>query len=145
MEYRENLEWIEYNPKGFNKYVGPFNIARIADDRFYMCLTIRDEHLNQGGVVHGGVSMTLADNGMGVAAFISAGQPASTIEFSAKFIAAAKMGDPLHGEAVIERRTKDLCFLTAELWSGQRKSFVASGVWKYINPPRIGDGWSSIS
>ena len=35
--------------------------------------------------IYGGVSMTLADNGMGVAAFISGQQPASTIEFNGKF------------------------------------------------------------
>lgn len=145
MEFRDDLEWVDYNPKGFNKFVGPFNIARIAEDRFYMYLAIREEHLNQGGVVHGGVSMTLADNGMGVAAFISGAQPASTIEFSAKFIAAAKSGSPLYGEAVIERRTKDVCFLTSELWSAGRKTFVASGVWKYINLGEKGDGWGPVS
>lgn len=145
MEFRDNLEWIDYNPKGFNRFVGPFNIARLSDERFYMYLDIRDEHLNQGGVVHGGVSMTLADNGMGVAAFVSGQQPASTIEFNGKFIAAAKSDSPLYGEAAIERRTKDVCFLTAELWSGGRKTFIASGVWKYINLGEKGDGWGAIT
>lgn len=145
MEIRTDLDWIDYNPKGFNLYVGPFNIARLAEDRFYMMLPIREDHLNQGGVVHGGVSMTLADNGMGVAAFVSGGNPASTIEFSAKFVAAAKLGAPLYGEAVIERRTRDLCFVSAELWSGGRKTLIASGVWKYITPKVRGDGWGPVA
>lgn len=145
MEFRDDLNWIDYNPKGFNLYVGPFNIARLAEDRFYLSLVVRDDHLNQGGVVHGGVSMTLADNAMGVGASINGEQPASTIEFSAKFLAAAKFGAPLYGEAVVERRTKDLCFMSAELWNGGRKTLTASGVWKYIAPKTSGDGWVPIS
>ena len=145
MEFRDDLDWIDYSPRGFNRYVGPFNIARLSEDRFYMYLAIREEHLNQGGVVHGGVSMTLSDNAMGVAAYVSGGQPASTVEFGAKFIAAAKFGSPLYGEAVIERRTKDLCFASAQLWSGGRKTLIASGVWKYITPKAASEGWGPIS
>lgn len=133
MEFRDDLEEFEYTPKGFNHLVGPFHIARLTESEYRMHLDIRDDHLNQGGVVHGGVTMTLADNAMGMAASHSAGgAPASTIEFDVKFIAAAKASGPLYGAVFIERRTKDVCFMTAELWSGGRKTATASGVWKYI-------------
>lgn len=141
MEFRDDLDWIDYNPKGFNELVGPFFIARLSETEFRMHLHIRDEHLNQGGVVHGGVSMTLTDNAMGIAAFTVTGQPVSTIEFGAKFIAAAKGGGPLYGRAVVERRTRDLCFLTGELWSEGRKTLTASGVWKLISPRQF-EGWT---
>ena len=139
MEFRDDFEWIDYAARGFNLHVGPFFIACVAPDEYRMHLHIREEHLNQGGVVHGGVSMTLADNAMGIATSHAAGMvPASTIEFGMKFIAAGKGGGPLYGAARIERRTKDIAFLTAELWSHGRKTATASGVWKYIEPKT---GW----
>ncbi|MEM7269136.1 MAG: PaaI family thioesterase [Pseudomonadota bacterium] len=140
MDYRDDLDWIDYSPRGFNVHAGPFRIARLDEARFYMALEIEARHLNQGGVVHGGVSMTLADNAMGMAAFYVGGErPASTIEFSCKLIAAAKHGSPLYGEAEVVRQTKDVAFVNAELWSGGRRTFLASGVWKYINPKGWGE------
>lgn len=139
MEFRDDLDWIRYRPVGFNQHAGPFFIAHVEGPAYYMHLHIKPHHLNQGGVVHGGVSMTLADNAMGVAAWHAAGErPTATIEFGMKFIAAGKAGGPLYGRAEIERRTKDLCFLSGELWSHGRKIATASGVWKYIDPP---NGW----
>lgn len=141
MEFRDDLDWLDYRPKGFNAYVGPFFIARLTDTEYRMHLNIQDHHLNQGGVVHGGVSMTLMDNAMGMASHYESGQPVATIEFAAKFIAAAKGGGPLYGRALIERRTADLCFMTGELWSHGRKTLTASGVWKCIAPKGPADGW----
>lgn len=138
MEFRDDYDWIDYNPKGFNIHAGPFNIARLSETEFYMYLDIEDRHLNQGGVVHGGVTMTLADNAMGMAAYYAGGKPASTIEFGCKLIAAAKGGLPLYGKTWVERSTKDICFMSAELWSDGRKTMTASGVWKYIQPKQWG-------
>ncbi|WP_340109883.1 PaaI family thioesterase [Pikeienuella sp. HZG-20] len=133
MEFRDDLEWIDYDPIGFNIHVGPFFIASVGGGVYRMHLMIEPRHLNQGGVVHGGVSMTLADNAMGMSArFEAGGTPASTIEFGMKFIAAAKAGGPLYGAARVERRTPDVCFMTGELWSDGRKTATASGVWKYL-------------
>ncbi|MGB0504969.1 MAG: PaaI family thioesterase [Pikeienuella sp.] len=143
MEFRDDLDWLDYRPKGFNAYVGPFFIGRLTDTEYRMHLNILDHHLNQGDVVHGGVSMTLMDNAMGIAAHYAGGKPVSTIEFSAKFIAAAKADGPLYGKAIIERQTKDVCFLTGELWSHGRKTLTASGVWKYISPKGAADGWAA--
>lgn len=103
MEFRDDLEWIDYDAIGFNIHVGPFFIASVGGGVYRMHLMIEPRHLNQGGVVHGGVSMTLADNAMGMA-------------------------------ARVERRTPDVCFMTGELWSGGRKTAIASGVWKYLHP-----------
>ena len=50
MEFRDDYDWIDYNPKGFNIHAGPFNIARLSETEFYMYLDIEDHHLNQGGV-----------------------------------------------------------------------------------------------
>lgn len=139
MEFRDDLERVDYRPKGFNLHAGPFHIFRLSETEYRMHLDVEERHLNQGGVVHGGVSMTLADNAMGIAAAHAGGmRPASTLEFGAKFIAAAKGGHKLYGAARIERVTRDVCFVTAELWSDGRKTLTASGVWKYINPKQWG-------
>ena len=139
MEFRDDLKWIDYRPRGFNLHAGPFYIAHFNDNEYRMHLPLQDHHLNQGGVVHGGVSMTLADNAMGISAWHAADEtPTATIDFGMKFLAAGKGGGPLYGRLWIERRTRDLCFSTAELWNHGRKVATATGVWKYIDPKT---GW----
>lgn len=135
MELRDDLDWIDYRPRGFNLHAGPFRCAHWEGDEYRIFMEIQDHHLNQGGVIHGGVSMTFADNAMGIAAWHAAGErPTATIEFGMKFIAAGKAEGPLYGRVLVERMTKDLCFETAELWNCGRKVATASGVWKYIDP-----------
>ena len=104
---------------------------------------MQDKNLNLGGVCHGGVLMTLADIAMGQGSWYAGGMhPCATIQMDSQFLAAAKINQTLLAIASQKRRTKDLCFMTCEIWAadpdqnqqqgGLRQVFSANGIWKYL-------------
>ncbi len=135
MEFDPTLPWRKIQGHGFNGLVGPITFATVSGDAWRFYLDIIHHHINIGGVCHGGVSMTLADVGMGAAAFQAGGnRPCTTVQFETQFIAAAKEGQRLLGAARLVRRTRDLAFMEAELWADGRQTLNASGIWKYLAP-----------
>ncbi|SET06877.1 PaaI family thioesterase [Oceanicella actignis] len=135
MEFDPNLPWRTIHGHGFNAHVGPVSFARVSDSEWRFFLDIEAHHINIGGVCHGGVSLTLADIGMGSGAYAAGGnRPCTTIQMDAHFIAAAKKGQRLLGAARLVRATHELAFMECELHAGGRQTLRASGVWKYLSP-----------
>ncbi|GMG81061.1 PaaI family thioesterase [Paralimibaculum aggregatum] len=133
MEFDPALPWREIRGTGFNAHIGPVRFAEIAPTRFAAALELGEHHLNQGGVCHGGVLMTLADVAMGAGSFAAGGEhPCATIAFDAQFLAAAKQGTLLLAESRQLRRVRELSFMDCALWSGGRQVMQASGIWKYL-------------
>ena len=109
MEFRDDLDWIDYNPKGFNIHAGPFNIARLNETEFYMHLMIEDRHLNQGGVVHGGALCWREPARLDHRVRLqtdrrSQGRSAAIWQGVGR---AGNQGRLLHGGGAVVRRTKD--------------------------------------
>jgi uncharacterized protein (TIGR00369 family) len=81
---------------GFNRVIGQKVIAWQPGEA-ELRLTLRPEHLNSGGVVHGGVLMTLLDSACGFASAIDETSGARrypmTLSFSTHFMATAREGD----------------------------------------------------
>ncbi|MEL6507359.1 MAG: PaaI family thioesterase [Pseudomonadota bacterium] len=137
------LDWRDALAESFSTLIGPMAFAydpSADNERWYARLTVDDQHLNLGGVCHGGVLLTLADNAMGSAAYMAGGRiPCATIELSSQFIAGVHKGESVIAEAIMTRRTPEIAFLTATLWATQRKSgpdriaMKASGIWKYLS------------
>jgi len=135
--FRPDLDWRAARATGFNLLAGPFEIAPLSDGVWRFRLQMDERHVNFGGVCHGGVLFTLLDYAMGIAATAaSADRLASTVSMNTHFIASAKPGSFLHGEAVVVRATRDVCFLEAEVWGGDRLAAKASAVFKYLNVPK---------
>ncbi len=136
--FRPDLEWRSARARGFNVVVGPFEIATLTDNVWRFRLQMDDRHVNYGGVCHGGVLFTLLDYAMGVgAAEASEDRLASTISMNTHFVAAARPGALLHGEARAVRATRELCFMESEVWGGDRLAAQASAVFKYLNAPPV--------
>ncbi|MEM6489395.1 MAG: PaaI family thioesterase [Pseudomonadota bacterium] len=133
------LAWRAVRGDGFNAYLGPAAFARAGEDTWYGALTLERQHINVGGVCHGGVLMSLADITMGTATFeAGGGHPCATIEMNSHFVAAAKAGQPLVCRATQVRRTSGLSFMAAELAAGGRLVLRASGIWKYLSSRSAG-------
>lgn len=99
-------------------------------------------HLNGAGMVSGGVLLLLLDIAMGIA--ISAhcgGTYCPTIQMNANFIAFARAGATLVGSAEIQRVTRTVAFLSAELRCGDECVASATGV--YRMPPEAAAQFSS--
>ncbi len=134
MEIDETLPWREITSRGFNGHIGPMRLARASETTWQAALTLDARHINNGGVCHGGVYMSVADVAMGAAASETAdGTPCATIDFNAHFMAAAKEGQTLLAFARLNRRVSGICFMDCEIWGGGRQCLRANGIWKELS------------
>ena len=126
------FEQISLKP-GFMKHNGGLLFKAISKDEFHFKTIIKENHLNAGGITHGGFIAALVDAGAGTAAHRSAdGGPCVTISLELKFISPVKLGQELIGLTKVQKKTKSLVFLTCELRADNKIVATASGVWKII-------------
>ena len=132
--FDDSISYRTIRMEGFNEALGEIGFGEKSKSewRFFLDLTAR--HANVGGVCHGGVLLSLADIGMGAAAYQVKGRlPAATIEMSTYFVAAARPGNRVHGCSRLVRAVKNLVFMEAEMWSQDRLVVTASGIWKVLD------------
>lgn len=99
-------------------------------------LTVRHDHLNPYGVVHGGVVYSLVDTAMGAAVHtrLAPGERCATIEIKINYLAPVTAGD-LRAEARLVERTKRIAVLEARVrGDGEQLVAVATGTF-YIQQP----------
>jgi acyl-CoA thioesterase len=100
-----------------------------GEGRARFALTLRDDHLNPYGVVHGGVVYSLADTAMGGALVtrLEPGERCATVEIKINYLAAATEG-ALAAEAVVVERTKRIGVIEARVFGdGDRLVALATG------------------
>ncbi len=126
--------------RGFNGFLGPIYMKEKADQSRHFILPVRHQHLNLGGVVHGGVLMSLADVALGVTVVRSTGRPAATISLDCNFAAAGKLGEVLEATADVTRATRDVVFVQGRVYTRNRTLLTAQGIWKHIHiTPKVAD------
>lgn len=104
--------------------------------RARFALTVRGDHMNPNGVVHGGVVYSLADTAMGAALFsaLEPGQSCTTLEIKINYLAPVTSGE-LAAEAAVVARTKRTGFLEARVRADDGALVaVATGTF-YIQSP----------
>jgi uncharacterized protein (TIGR00369 family) len=117
---------------GFNAWIGPilgkFSSSQTGPHHFI--LDLRDEHLNGGGMMHGGLMMAMADSVLGTTVRRAAGALGSTISLNCDFLAGAGPGERIQAEAVISRMTRSIAFVNGRLYTDEKTLLTASGIWK---------------
>ena len=88
-------------------------VTELADDRVVAEMPVRADLCTAGGILHGGAYMAFADTLGAVGTFMTLPQGArtTTTDSSTKFIAAAKVGTVVTGEAVALHRGR-----TTQVW-----------------------------
>ena len=123
--------------------VGPFadllglRRSTMEDGRCRFGATVRPEHMNPHGVVHGGVVYTLVDYAMGgaVTSRLGPGERCATLEIKINYLAPVSEGD-LAAEAWVVARTARVAVLEARVQAdGDRLVALATGSF-YIQTPR---------
>ncbi len=91
---------------------------------------VASEHLNGGGSIHGGMSMTLAELVCRRAVSASLeGEVGACISLNCDFISGARKGETIACTAEITRQTNALVFVSAKLTSGERTVMTANGLY----------------
>jgi uncharacterized protein (TIGR00369 family) len=119
----------------FEGFVGPMYSATgmTAGSARFGFLAAK-HHANPFGIVHGGMLVTVVDTMMGSTVFHSlAGQTCATTSLTTDFLAAAKVGDWIEGEASLTRMTQSIAFVRGELRVGDRRILTATGTWAIID------------
>ena len=114
----------------YSDLTGPFHVAGPDGTGLRLGLRIEEKHLNNLGVAHGGILMTLADNAVGVAVDRTLGEktPVVTVSLSNEFLNSAGLGDWVVAEARILKQGGRLIFVDCLLSVEDRPILHASAV-----------------
>ncbi len=93
-------------------------------------------HCNAGGMLHGGLLMTLADLALCAACRDGlTGERAITVSLNAEFLSAGKDGDFIEAKAELTRRGATLAFARCVVNAGDRQLLTASIVTRRVPRP----------
>ena len=129
----EELGWKRRSAVGFMERIGPLWARREGDGWIYGLLT-DDGHVNNAGIVHGGVMTTLADHVMSIVAWEAMERrPCVTLQLDTYFLATAKPGDFIEVRGRISHKTRSTLFLDAVLSVNGSDVAKASGIWRAVS------------
>ncbi|AHE54993.1 PaaI family thioesterase [Sphingomonas sanxanigenens] len=106
--------WLPGDPTRFIAVLGDMHVRTDAAGRAIVRMMPEHRHSNVLGAVHGGVLMSFADTALFAAAQVlgvEAAEGAVTVDLSAQFIGAGRIGIALEAEVEILRTTRRLIFL----------------------------------
>ena len=95
-------------------------------------LTVRDKHLNMGGVAHGGIHATLLDTAMGgtLVSIISKEEWCATAQLDISYLNSVNEGEHIVATAQVVRRGRNLAHVEGKLTTGKGKLVAtAKGTW----------------
>ncbi len=120
--------------RGFTELVGGFWSRRDGDGWRYAALP-DERHVNNRGVLHGGLLLTFADHALGMTVWERAGRrPCATVQLNVQFVAAGRPGALLELDAEVIRTARTLVFMRGTIRAGTRTVAVADGIWKMLGP-----------
>lgn len=98
-------------------------------------LTVRPDHLNPHGVVHGAVLYALADTGMGAALYptLAAGERCATIQLTMSYFRPVSGGE-LRCATELVHRGRTLAHLESRVYAGEALVASASGNYAILAP-----------
>ncbi|MEC7752621.1 PaaI family thioesterase [Roseivirga sp. UBA1976] len=111
----------------FMKLVG-FDLNVIDEGRTEGWLELREEHQQQTGLVHGGVTATVADIVAGFSAYtvVAEDQHVVTGEIKISYFAPGR-GQKLYAKGWVVKQGKKMNFCEAEVWciDGEKRTLIA--------------------
>lgn len=109
--------------------------SRREGDRFHLGLRVQNAHCNSRGKAHGGLISALADNAMGLACVLAAGDQAGsavTVQMSVDFIGAIETGQWLEIIAKPTKLGRTLAFAEARVAADGELTARATAVFRML-------------
>ncbi|MFN7997483.1 MAG: PaaI family thioesterase [Bryobacteraceae bacterium] len=124
MTFQKLKEFAKEIP--FNSHVG-MRLTRLHKDGVTIECLVRKELLNGAGVLHGGVTATLADVAVGMALTRHLGKPRSstTVEMKINYLRPLAEGKLIARSHLVKVGSR-LCCGRVELYDGQRRAIAAA-------------------
>jgi len=125
----------------FMKYVG-FDVDVIKPGRTEGSMEIRPEHMQQTGIIHGGLIATIADIVAGLAAYTAVPPDVHVVtgEIKLSFFSSGK-GPELRAVGWVLKQGRKVNFCEAEVWSinGSERKLIAKATTSMISIPPEGN------
>ena len=109
-----------------------FEIVEFTKGKCVVECIITENHLNMGGVVHGGIHATMLDTAMGgtLVSTLKEEEWCATAQLDISYINPAKLGEKLNASASVVRRGRNLAHLEGNLVSEKNQLIAtAKGTW----------------
>jgi acyl-CoA thioesterase len=132
---------MRFRPPGPLAELLGIRAEKLGEGEAVFAVTLRQEHLNPYGVVHGGVVASLVDTAMGGALVsrLGAGERCATLEIKINYLAPVSDGE-LRAQARVVERTSRVGVLEARVHpEGDRLVALATGSF-YIQKRAEGGG-----
>jgi acyl-coenzyme A thioesterase PaaI-like protein len=111
--------------------------AKRSDEGWRYGLLTTAEHVNPQGVLHGGILMTFADQGLSLLAWEAARRaPCTTIQLNTHFLAAVEPGEFVELRGEVTRATNGLVFVRGIMSVGTRDVAAVDGIWRVLRDTR---------
>ena len=114
---------------GFSRHNGPF-YQKLVGEKNFRGFYVLDRHCNSMGIAHGGLLVSFTDALLGLAVYRVTRQAPITVRIACDFVASAKRGDWVEGEATVIRAGKTVIFASARVYVEERVVLVAQSVFK---------------
>ena len=124
--YRSRIEKF-FERQYFMQLVG-FKLTLIEEGTTEGWLELKQEHLQQAGMVHGGVTASLADVVAGFAAYTAVPEACHVVTGELKIsYFNPGIGQKLHAIGTVVKQGKKINFCEAEIWcvNGEKKTLIA--------------------
>lgn len=130
--------WEQITDPGFIELIGPV-WKKMEGDQLLVGYHVTEKHLNRNRVAHGGLVMTVLDHAMAMASWVKIGyRKQATIQFDVQLVSRSEVGDFVIIRPEVVRSARNLIFLRAQGFVGDRLIVSASGVWTLL-PGQPGD------
>lgn len=123
----------------YTTHNGPFFHKINGDGTFEHAFYALKRHCNGMGIVHGGMLSTFFDGLLARAVYTAAESSSVTMHLSIDFLAMARAGEWVFGDAWVTRKTKDVVFAEGRIRVGERDVLRGSGVFKLMHR-KVGPG-----
>ncbi len=117
----------------FGGLIGPFYEDLSVDEGVVRGFYVDGRHANSGGVLHGGMLMSFADILLGQAAWNAAGGPVVTMRMISDFLAPARPGDWVRGEARLSGRQGRSLFIEGLITVRDRPILSTEAIFQKID------------
>lgn len=120
-----------WTPAGFSKHVGFHDFKLKENGEVTVELDVLEQHLNIGGITHGGVLLSMLDSVMGgaVVVTLSEGEWTATESLTTNFMRPGHPGR-LHATGRVDKRGKLTAFVSGEVTDAEGNVIArATGVW----------------
>ncbi|MCE2493138.1 MAG: PaaI family thioesterase [Alphaproteobacteria bacterium] len=121
-----------YHPGPFGELVGPYYHKDLSDGGFIRAFRALEKHINQVGLVQGGMLCTFTDQ-LITTSLIRAGIEAVTVNLNISFMSSVKLGEWVEGLSEITREGGRVVWARGVLTSGDKTVLTAQGLWQKVS------------